>query len=73
MKKQYRYSDENLFYRAFLYIYHDGILVDTKRYWSDELYEEIKKLEQDGYTYGYTKEEVEEAKQQYENMLENVI
>lgn len=72
MKKQYRNTD-SLFYRCYLYIYHDGILVDTKRYWYDELYEEIEKLEQDGYTYGYTREEVEKAKQKYENMLENVI
>ena len=41
MKKQYRNTD-SLFYRCYLYIYHDGILVDTKRYWYDELYEEGK-------------------------------
>ena len=73
MKKQYRYSDESVFYMAFLYIYHDGIFVEERRYWSYELYEEIEKLELQGYTRGYTREEVAKFKKRYEEMLANII
>ena len=71
MRKQYRYHDS--FDKYYFYIYHDGELVETKKVWYDEFCDEIDKLESDGYTYGYTKEAVEDAKRQYEHMLENMI
>jgi hypothetical protein len=33
----------------------------------------IDQLEAEGYVYGYTKKEVEDAKKKYEYMLENII
>ena len=72
MRKQYRYN-EATFAKYYLYIYHDGELVETKTFWGDDIDEEIDKLKMQGYTYGFTKAEVEEAKERYECMLENMI
>ena len=72
MRKQYRYNDYT-FGKKRLYIYHDGELVETKEFWIDDFLDEQEKLEGDGYTYGYLNGEVEEAKQQYEYKLENMI
>lgn len=72
MKKQYRYIKTTLL-RVHLDIYHDGELVGSKEMWLDEADNEMTKLKLDGYIYGYTQEEVEEAKNRYEEMLENII
>lgn len=72
MRKQYRYTEWS-FGKYRLYIYHNGVLVESKDCWLDVLDEEIDVLELNGYKYGYTEEEVETAKQQYENMLRNII
>lgn len=72
MKKQYRCKDYK-FGQKILYIYHDGKLVVTKKLWLDECFNHIEELQEAGYTYGFTEEEVEEARQQYIHMLANKI
>lgn len=73
MKKQYR-SQHTYSFKVFIYLYHDGELVETKKFWEDDEYLNfIENLELNGYTYGYKKEEVEEAKERYEHMLNNMI
>ena len=73
MKKQYRYGDLLSFGKKYLNLYHNGELVETKKLWIDEFWDEKDKLEEVGYTYGFTKAEIEEAKQRYEYMLENIL
>lgn len=72
MKKQFKRQDWT-FGKSIVYVYHDGELVDSKNLWNDECEAEIDKLEENGYTYGYTKDEVEAAKRRYERMLKNII
>ena len=72
IKKQYRYS-EATFGKYYLHIYHDGEFVERKTFWGDEIDEEIDKLKMKGYTYGFTKDEVKEAKRRYDRMLANII
>lgn len=72
MRKQYRYADYT-FGKKCLYIYHDGELVETKEVWIDEFSDEKDRLDDEGYTYGFTKAEIEEAKQRYETMLKNML
>jgi hypothetical protein len=72
MKKQYRYEEETWCKLRF-YIYHDGRLVESKSFYFDEAIREIDNLKSNGYVYGYTKEEVREAKERYERMLRDVI
>jgi hypothetical protein len=72
MKLQYRYVDIGRFkYRVFLY--HDGEFFSKYDTWIDKLPDEIEMLEASGYEYGYTKEEVEDAKEIYESKLSRVI
>ena len=70
--KQYRYSDAT-FGKHNLYVYNDGVLAGIKPCYTNELNYEIDRLEAMGYTYGYTKDEIEEARNTYERMLENAI
>ncbi len=72
MKKQYRF-ERDISFKTRLCIYHDGELVDSKKLWVDEADKEADKLRLDGYVYGYTKEEVAKAKEEYEKMLINII
>ena len=73
MKKQYR-SQHTYRFKVFIYLYHDGELVETKEFWEDDEYLNfIESLELNGYTYGYKKEEIKEAKERYEYMLNNMI
>lgn len=71
-KKQYRYN-AGCFGKYYLYIYNDGKLIEKKILWGDEFDEEVDRLIEEGYTYGFTNDEVENAKQKYERMLLNVI
>ena len=72
MKLQYRQIDIGGFkYRITLY--HDGKFVEKRDVWLDDLEDEIDKLEARGYTFGYTKEEVEFARKLYESKLSNII
>lgn len=72
MRKQFRYQ-EATFAKYHLYIYHDGELVESKTFWGDDIGQEINNLKIKGYTYGFTKEEVKEAKKRYKRMLANII
>lgn len=72
MKKQYHISESYLFKRR-VSIYHDGELISSKEMWVDDIYEYVDELEEDGYVYGYTQDEVDEAKRLYEDKLTNVI
>lgn len=58
MKKQYRDVDYT-FGRKLLHIYHDGKCIETKKLWIDDALDEIEKLENEGYAYGYLSGEVE--------------
>ena len=72
IKLQYRCVDiGKLKYRIFLY--HDGEFVEKRDVWIDELEEETDRLEAQGYSYGYTKEEVEDARELYESKLSRII
>lgn len=72
MKKQYHMSESYLFKRT-IKTYHDGELVASETLWLDEADVYADQLERDGYIYGYTKQDVEDAKRRYEEMLENII
>lgn len=72
MKKQYHMSESFLCKRT-VKTYHDGELVASETLWLDEADEYTDELEDKGYVYGYTKQEVEDAKRRYEEMLENII
>jgi hypothetical protein len=71
-KLQYRYEEYYPFQRI-IKLYHDGELTEAYKVYADKLFDEIEKLEEQGYSRGYTKEEVAEAKERYEVMLKNVI
>lgn len=66
MIKQYRYQEERAgSFKSTIYLYHDGTLVETKSLYLDELDEYIDKIAREGYTFGYTSEEVNFAYRQY--------
>lgn len=72
MRLQYRYYE----YTGFQYIIHlycDGYLVKSYKVYSIELDDEIEKIENEGYTYGYTEDELDEARAHYEKVSDNVI
>jgi hypothetical protein len=75
MKKQYRISE--LDWKTWrIDIYHDGTKVASETYLriqDDEYNDRLDELEAQGYTYGYTIEEVENAKKLYEHKLKNMI
>lgn len=54
-------------------LYCDGWLVKSYKVWVDELEDEIDKIEKQGYVLGCTEYEVEMARKQYEDMLDNII
>ena len=73
MKKQYKYKHTSRL-MVYVQLYHDGKLIETKKALEgDEVWDMLDKLESDGYTYGYTKDEVEKEKRKYEHMLANII
>ena len=72
MNKQYNLQNESAFKRK-LSTYHDGKLVESKVYDIDKLDDEIAKLEENGYVYGYTQEEVATAERRYKRMLKYMI
>lgn len=72
MKLQYRYR-EYIGFKWILDIYNDGKLIESLKLYAHELEETEEKLLAEGYTYGYTEEEVAEAKAKYEEMLSNII
>lgn len=72
MRLQYRYF-EYIGFRYIVRLYCDGWLVKSYKVWLDELDDEIDKIESEGYTYGYTEDELDKARAHYENVLDNVI
>lgn len=72
MNKQYNLQSDGV-YKSVLKIYHDGKLVETKNGWMDDIADEVDKLEEDGYIYGYTEEEVKTAERRYKRMLKYMI
>lgn len=72
MKKQYRYYETTML-RYEIVLYHDGNMVNFYKVWLNELDDEVDKLKEQGYSYGFTQKEVDEAKERYERMLENII
>ena len=72
MKKQYHMSEDFLFKRT-VDVYCNGELISSDTLWIDDADEYADQLEEDGYVYGYTQDEVNEAKGLYENKLANLI
>lgn len=72
MKLQYRYY-EHLGFKYMIQLYCDGQLVKSYKVYSIDMDDEIEKLEEQGYSYGFTEKEVNKAKEQYERMLNNII
>ena len=72
MKRQYRYY-ETVGFQYIIEIFNDGKRVSVKKVWGDELNEETSLLEALGYTYGYTREEVDDARLRYKHKLYNQI
>ena len=75
MKKQYR-TDEPDWKTWRIDIYHDGTKITSEtflRIQDDEYNDRLDELEAQGYTYGYTVEEVKLGKKLYEHRLNNLI
>ena len=67
MKKQYTVSEATTF-RYWVCTYHDGVLIQQDKVWSDDLSDFTDKLEAKGYEQAYTKQVVQEAKAEYERV-----
>ncbi len=67
MKKQYTITKATTF-RYWVATYHDGILIQRDKIWSDDLDDYTCKLEADGYDRAYTKTVVQAAKAEYERV-----
>jgi hypothetical protein len=72
MRLQYTY-DECSWWKYRLELYHDGRLFKSYNVSCDELEDEIDKIEGQGYNFGFTQKEVEEAKKIYEKRLKDRI
>ena len=72
MKLQYKIIEVYGF-KYVIKLYQDGKIINSYEVWVDEVEDEREKLEEQGYTYGYTSKEVEEIKEIYERMLANII
>ena len=69
MIKQYTIQ-EGATFRYWITTYRDGVKIETTKVWQgDEMDTFINKLESDGYERAYTKEVVQEAKENYERLL----
>ena len=68
MRKQYVVSKGPTF-RVWIATYHDGVKLQNDKVWLDDYDDFTQKLEKDGYERAYTKEEVQEAKEEYERLL----
>lgn len=72
MKKQYDYY-ECRWPNYEIVLYHDGEKVGVEKKSLLECDEYLEELESQGYTRGYTAEDVEKARERYEHMYENRI
>lgn len=72
MRKQYRIVERHWPYYNII-LYHDGVEVEVRN--SDQMVigHDTDKLKSEGYTYGFTDNEIEKAREKYERMLENRI
>ena len=68
MRKQYVVSAGPIF-RVWITTYHDGVKIQNDKVWLDDYKDFTDKLEAEGYERAYTKEEVQEAKEDYERRL----
>lgn len=67
MKKQYIITEAATF-RYWVATYHDGVLIQRDKVWSDDLSDFTDKLEAEGYEQAYTKRVVQAAKANYERL-----
>lgn len=72
MRKQYDYYETRPF-KYEIVLYHDGVKVATEKRWEDDVPKYLKELKAQGYTQGYLKEDVEEARGEYEHRYANRI
>jgi hypothetical protein len=68
MRKQYVVK-EGATFRLWITTYHDGVKIQNDKVWLDDYADFVDKLEAEGYERAYTKEEVQEAKEEYERLL----
>ncbi len=68
MRKQYVVKKASSF-QDWITTYHDGVKIQNDKVWLDDYDDFTDKLEADGYERAYTKEEVQEAKEEYERIL----
>lgn len=72
MKRQYDYYETRWPYYE-VKLYHDGIEVGTERKSLHTIDEYLERLENEGYTRGYTEEDVEKVRKHWEYIYENRI
>ena len=68
MRKQYTVKKASSF-QDWITTYHDGVKIRNDKVWLDDYADFTDNLEADGYERAYTKEEVQEAKEEYERLL----
>jgi hypothetical protein len=69
MRKQY-VIQEGLSFRYWITTYRDGVKIENTKVWQgNEMDNFIDKLEAEGYERAYTREAVQEAKENYEWLL----
>jgi hypothetical protein len=72
VRKQYDYYECPSF-KYNIVLYHDGVKVAVEGKWLTDLDDYLEELEAQGYTRGYTKEDVDNARINYEHKYENRI
>lgn len=72
MKKQYYWYESRWPYYTVV-LYHDGVEVGVERKDQLEINDYLEQLRNEGYTAGFTDEDIEKARKRYEHMLENRI
>ena len=68
MRKQYTVKKASHF-QDWITTYHDGVKNRMDKVWLDDYANYTDKLEAEGYEIAYTKEEIQEAKEEYERKL----
>lgn len=68
MRKQYTVKKAS-FFQDWITTYHDGVKNRVDKVWLDDYANYTDKLEAEGYEIAYTKEEIQEAKEEYERKL----
>ena len=72
MKKQYDYYEGRWPYYEII-LYNDGVKVAVERKDLLQLDKYLEELKTEGYTRGYTEEDVEKARKRWEHIYENRI